>query len=114
MTDRKLLDAQSMGASFQSRAYAIKKNRLERLSLHNVMTGSPDGLLQIQISNDEVEDGADVVNWIDYTGGSTQVLGVTQWMVNIRDLSFEWLRLVYVRTGSTGTITTTFTATKRF
>lgn len=107
-----LFNNQSMAGNLTS--VAFKFTNLERLSIHSVISGAPDGNLKIQFSNDAVDYDADVVNWIDYADSSAPILGVTQVMHNLRDISFRWVRLVYSRTSGTGFISSTFQTVKRF
>lgn len=97
-----------------SKIVRIRYSDVERVSFHNVITGTPEGTILVQISNDSTEDEALVANWVDYTGSLTNILGVDQLMINIKDISFRWIRLAYVSVASTGFITTTFTVVKRY
>lgn len=96
-----------------SRIVRIRYSDAERISFHSIMSGTPDGILLIQVSEDPTEDEALVTNWIDYTDSEVSVLGMTQILHNLRDLSFRWIKLVYVHANSTGFITTNFTLIKR-
>jgi hypothetical protein len=101
-----------MSGDLVSRAFPF--TNLERLSIHATMSGVPDGSLLIQCSNDPVDYGDDVVNWVDYTDSLAPILGIEQVMYNIRDLSFRWLRLAYVQSSGTGLLSATFQTVKRF
>lgn len=103
-----LVNAESMGADITSRA--IQFDNVTRMSIHIIMTGSPVGVVSLQCSNDLVSDHSSdtVTNWVDYTDGSSVVSGADQVMFNIRDVSFKWIRLVYVRGSGTGSMTTNF------
>lgn len=97
-----------------SKLVRIRYSNYERISFHNIITGSPDGNLLIQISNDPTEDDDFVSNWVDYPDSSTSLLGVDQLIINVKDLTFRWMRLVYIRVGGTGFITTNFVIVKRY
>lgn len=97
-----------------SKIVRVRYSDVERIAFHNVIFGTPDGTILVQISNDSTEDENLVTNWVDYSGSLTSVLGVDQLMINIKDISFRWVRLAYIRVSSTGFITTTFTVVKRY
>lgn len=107
-----LIDSMAMNADFSSKV--IKLNSMERVVFNSVITGAPDGLLQIQVSDDAVNRDTDVVNWIPYPDATQSVLGYSQVAFRIKDVSFKWMRLVYVYVGGSGTITTTFSHVGRF
>jgi len=97
-----------------SKVVRIRYSDCERLSFQNLISGSPEGIMLVQISNDPTEDDNLVTNWIDYPDSSVNILGVTQLMINIKDLSFRWVRLAYIRTAGTGFVTTNFVLVKRY
>ena len=97
-----------------SRVVRIRYSNYERVSFHNVISGSPDGSILVQTSNDPVEEEDLVTNWADYPNSSTNILGVTQLVINIKDLAFRWVRLVYISVSDTGFITSNFVVVKRY
>lgn len=107
-----LINNASMDADFVSKV--IKLNTMERIVLNSIISGSPDGSLQVQVSDDVVNKETDVLNWIPYPGATQTVLGYTQVAFRIKDVSFRWLRLVYVFVGGSGNITTTVSSVGRF
>ena len=96
-----------------SRVVRLRHSASERISFHSIISGTPNGTLLLQISDDPVEDEALVSNWIDYTDSEVNILGVTQLLVNVKDITFRWAKLVYISVGSTGFITTNFVLVNR-
>ena len=77
-------------------------------SIHAVFTGSPNGSLSLEFSNDIIEVGSDpssaVVNWTAYSGSSYSLSSSGQYMFNISNMGYRWLRLVYTATSGSGVL----------
>ena len=97
-----------------SNAVLIPHNDFERISFQNIISGSADGLLFVQVSNDLTNDSTLVSNWIDYPDSSTNILGVTQLLINMKDLSFKWIRLSYIHNSGNGFIDGTYVVVRRY
>lgn len=71
------------------------------LSIITNFSANVDGTLKMQISNDNVSSGSDVVNWFDKAVFSTVVTstGHTEW--NFAYTPWRWIRLVWTDNGST-------------
>lgn len=100
------------------------------LSVHAVWSGSAQGTLKLQVSNDTVvadqagvnmggtytvpTDPADMVtNWADYTGSVASTSsyasasgGSLLW--NAADCGYRWIRAAYVSASGSGTLTVNF------
>lgn len=98
----------------KSKAIRCRYSNTERISFHSVFSGTPEGTMLIQISNDLTEDETLVVNWVDYTGSLTNILGVEQFIINVKDISFRWIRVGYIFINSDGIVNTTFSTVKRY
>lgn len=73
-------------------------------------TGSAAGTLKFQASNDDpVAANAVPVNWSDIPGATVTVSGVGAFLIPKIELSYQYVRLVYINTG-TGTISIVFKA----
>lgn len=130
MSDRKnnilaypAINAQSMGASITG---AITSTQyLDDIGIQFTWSGSPVGLLSIEISADYARDiNGNVTNtghWVpitfSYWNGSSLVTGTTvptsvgsPVYFDLALLSAPWIRPVYTRTSGTGTLTATITA----
>lgn len=74
--------------------------------------GTAAGTLKLQVSNDMVkpndivggDPAVNVVNWVDYTGSSTNVAGAGNFGWNMAFQGYYWVRLVYTPSGGAGTI----------
>lgn len=96
--------SQSMGASFNSTP--VDCSAVQLASIQGVWTGggSPTGTFKVQVSNDQVNDGASVTNWSDYPSSSIAITTDGDLIYNISNLGYRWVRLVYTRTSGTGTL----------
>lgn len=91
----------------------VRYSDCDRLSFHSIISGSPNGSLILQISNDLVEDERLVVNWADYPDSLLNILGITQDVLNVSEISFRWVRMAYIFNSGDGFITTNFVMIKR-
>lgn len=92
---------------------AIRTENLDLISLQITWTGgTAAGAFSVQTSNDEGDDRADpanavITNWTTQSGSSVTVSGTTaspiEWDFN--PFSARWVRIVWARTGGTGTWT---------
>lgn len=104
---RRLLNAQSMGATFNSSPTNIE--RMDNVSIQTNVSGSssPVGTFKVQVSNDYEQDADGTVraagNWIDVTGLSQAISGDTQILFELALTAAAWVRLVYTRTSGTAT-----------
>lgn len=93
---------QSMAASFDSEETNIQHydNIIYQI---NVKTGSPQGTVNIEVSND-FDPHLDTGNWqslgSDY---DSTIDGTGQGVFDLNQLPFKYARLVYTRTSGTGT-----------
>jgi hypothetical protein len=87
-----------MGASFNSPSQQVHQYVVA--CIQAVFTGTPDGTLKLQISNDDT-------NWTDYTGSSEAISGAGNFAWNIINIGFQYVRLVYTRSSSTGSLSAT-------
>lgn len=111
----KISTAQSLAASGNSAVTNIQF--LDNIGIQvNILSGTPTGSFQVQISADYKQDNNGNVlvagNWIDLT---TAILAVTagspaQLYFDLNQLSSPWIRLRYVRTSGTGTADAFITA----
>src|SRR5262245_51455245 len=72
------------------------------------------GDLTVEVSNSSRQDRArDAEKWVQYTlvndGDAISISGITSFGIDIKNLTFRRIRLVFVQTGGTGTITAEFT-----
>ncbi len=98
----KVVDAGSMAASISSDG--IDLQGMGKYSFHAVYTGSPNGTLKIQISNDQVSQPSSVINWSDYTGSSTTISAAGDTFYKIERDGERWARLVFTRSSGSGSL----------
>lgn len=106
----KIVNAVSMGADITSSPVNIKF--LDNISIELDFTGTPTGTFQIQgsVSYNQsvpmnVQDNAGF--WVPITLPTSPVASgaAGQILIDMNQLSFPWIRVVYVRTSGTGTLT---------
>jgi hypothetical protein len=101
----------SLGASFN--LDPVWLGHIVNYSIQLVFTGTPEGTWSLQASNDMgVEDrnnggwnGNGVTNWttIDDSQAGISEAGSAMWTVE--NCGYRWVRVVYTRTASTGSLT---------
>lgn len=99
------LISQSMGASFDGNAFNVNDCRF--IGFQFVLTGTHQGTLKLQVSNDQTDNSSEVSNWTDYdtSNFSTSVVDAdTGILWDIVDLNYKWLRVVYTYTSGSGSV----------
>lgn len=99
-----------MATSFQLRALWL--GHICNFAIQLVFTGSPVGTLRIQASADSgTPDGGlspqanGVTNWTDITASDVAITTAGNTMINVQNAGYNWVRLVYVSTSGTGSLT---------
>lgn len=86
-------------------------------AIQAVWTGSPVGNILLQVSCDPVfekqsyqgtDQAANVVNWSDYTLSIQPVSGAGDFAWNLNFLGFKWVRLKYIPTSGSGSLSVAF------
>lgn len=86
-------------------------------SIAAIITGVPTGAVRLQASNDpETDDTTPLsnhppVNWVDIADSTFAVSSAGETMWNVRDVAYNYVRVVYTDTSggtSTATMTTVF------
>jgi hypothetical protein len=103
--------AVSMGASFELRPVYL--GHIAQYAIQLVFTGTPTGTLSLQCSNDPghpnaqsiTEQSTDVVNWTDISGSSQVITAAGNHTWNAENIGYRWVRVVYTRVSSTGSLT---------
>ena len=91
-------------------------------SIQLVFTGTPAGSFKLQASNDigdptaagEANKYASVTTWTDIEGSSEVISAPGNHMWNVENAGYNWVRLVWTLTSSTGTLTTARAYVKGF
>lgn len=104
-----------MSTSFKT--IGIDLNQTVLYSIEAVWTGTPVGSFNLEVSNDIVPInpsagnpvGADpaglVVNWVTYTGSATAVSGAGNFLWNVLEAGYRWVRVSYTAASGSGTAT---------
>ncbi len=85
--------AQAMSASFNSQA--LNLNQMFGYALQAVWTGTATGTLKLQGSVDPNSGNINPVNWTDVTNSSDAVTTSGNYLWNVSDVMYNWVRLVY-------------------
>ncbi len=114
LTPFKIVDAVSMGASITSAITNIQY--LDNVGIQGVFTGTPVGDFSVQVSADHAQDANGNItvagNWVTLTlSPAPSAAGTADtFYIDLNQLSAPYVRLVYTRTSSTGTLTAYITA----
>lgn len=85
---------------------AVPTENVLQCSVVAVLTGtSPTGTLKLQASNDAIFLPNAPVNWVDIPSASASVTGTGTWIVPKTEVCYQYVRLVWVKSSGTGTIT---------
>ena len=106
LTPFHVINAQSMGASITGSPTNIQY--LDNCSIQLNFTGTPTGSFSIQGSLDHAANALTGVeqtagNWIEFTGASATG-AANNILIDLNQLSFPWIRIVYTRVSGTGTL----------
>lgn len=101
----------SLGASLNMRP--IWLGHIANYSIQIFFSGTPSGTFKLQISNDVGQPQASgdaqkyngVSNWTDVADSSISVSAAGDVAWEVQNSGSEWVRVVYTRSASTGTIT---------
>lgn len=104
-----LITDTSMGSSITSSAFNIQG--LDNIGVQFNFTGTPTGTFYVQVSADYQAVNGLVINsgnWNSLTlnpvpaaAGAADSIGI-----NIQEIAFPWMRVLYTRSSSTGTLNT--------
>lgn len=103
------IDGYVSATSFRSAPIEIMRKTGYSMQFTCPSTGSPEGTLTIEATNDEerVPGLADdnLVNWIEIPGFSSDVSGASNIIFEDRDPQYRWMRVCYER--DSGSVTAT-------
>lgn len=95
---KQLATAVSMSASINSTSQQM--NQYAVACVQAVFTGSPVGVLKLQISNDNS-------NWTDYGGSEQSISAAGNFAWNLANIGYQYVRLVYTKTSGSGALSVT-------
>jgi hypothetical protein len=103
-----IVDAESVAITFESDAVLL--DQIYGFSFHAIISGSPNGSIKLQASNDPVRNGDDVANWIDVANSSQSVTVAGQFFWNVDASFYKWVRVVYTAVSGSGSCTVNYSA----
>lgn len=95
----------NMTASINSSAFDLQL--FNNYSIQAIFTGSPNGSLKLQISNDIADSPT---NWSDYTGSSTTVTTSGDFVWKVSSAGERYVRVVYTFSSGSGTLNVSISA----
>jgi hypothetical protein len=107
-----LISAGNMIANINSPGIDLQD--IKGISLQAIYTGSPNGTLKVQVSNDIVDVGSSndqassVINWTDYPSSSVAISAAGSSIWNYDGFNYRWIRLVFTFSSGTGTLNVSF------
>lgn len=96
----KIIDALSMGASIDSPTQDNSEST--GYAVHAIWTGAPVGSVSVQGSNDSV-------NFVEVAADDTAG-AAGQYLLNVEHQHYRYVRVSYIRTSGTGSLTVYFSA----
>lgn len=101
-----LLSNANAGGNLTSSACNI--SRMTAFSLQSISTGTANGTIKVQVSNDPPSEGTNAVipsNWTDLPGATIAMAAASIQILARTSVSYNWLQVIYTRTGGAGTLT---------
>ncbi len=113
INNENLLDSVGTGLGADWTSEVLYLGHVSQYSIQLVFTGTPSGTFKLQCSNDaghpnaqsKVEQSADVINWTDIAGSSQVISAAGDLTYNAENVGYNWVKVVWTRTASTGTLT---------
>lgn len=93
-----IFDDQSMGATVNSSEVDV--SQFVGFSIQCVYTGSPNGALKIQVSNDD----EDPTNWDDLANSTVTITTSGSETYIVADVFYNFIRLVYTYSSGSGVL----------
>lgn len=104
-----IFSAASLSGTATNTSLTFNIQDYDNIAIQFNATGTPNGTFAVQGSCDHTEYNGQVTNagnWIPITLSPAPALSgaATQILINMDNLAFNWLRVVYTNTSSTGTL----------
>jgi hypothetical protein len=101
-----ILNAQSAAASFNTFAMPTNIDYLDNVSIQVTWTGTPVGTFDVYVSNVLHPSTTLTSDWSRLDFGSTPAIDSTNsdMVINLNQIPFSWIAVVYTKTSGTGTI----------
>lgn len=88
----------------------IWAGQLFAVSAQSSVTGTVAGTMKFQFSNDVVAPGVAPTNWSDIPNATVAISNTALYAIAKTDLCYNYIRLVYVSTSGSGTMTASINA----
>lgn len=95
---------------YTSQGYYL--GHINNYAIQTVLTGSPNGVLKVQVSCDAGSPNSpfpysddSVLNWVDLSGATATITTSGTVLFNLVDAGYFWARLVYTHSSGSGNIT---------
>ena len=76
------------------------------ISFQSIVTGTPVGILKVEVSNDTVLHANEVTSWDTYLDSEINIAAAGTYTLEIREMLMRWSRITYVFNSGDGYITT--------
>lgn len=101
----------SMGTSFNMRPMWL--GHIANYAIQLVFTGTPNGSFKLQASNDmgqpqaagEAQKYSGITNWTDIASSAQAITAAGDHMWTVENCGYNWVRVVWTQSSSTGTLT---------
>lgn len=104
-----IINAANMTGTINSEAIWLQS--IYAYAIQASWTGTPTGDLSLEVSSDVTNDPASVATWTTYTGTSQSTAGAAgNHMWDVTEAGHKWVRVKYVHTSGSGTLTVVFNA----
>ncbi len=93
--------ANDVALNANSNGVAVELKNVFMYAITATITGTPTGTLKLQASSDPLTDttipltNSQPTNWVDITDSSFTVTSAGNSMWNVRDVAYNWVRVVY-------------------
>ena len=108
-----VVSAQTMSSTNTFSSNPIPLDQVFGIAIQAVWTGTPNGTVKLQASCDPPSQAqiagpsySTVTNWTDVANSSYSITGSAgNYMWNVADANYRWIRLTYTNTSGTGSMT---------
>ena len=107
LAEHKVIDAGAMTGTAVVTSKATSLRTLKLASYQAKWSGTPTGTFKVEASNDRDPDRNADANWVEVTldrPPANPAGSASGWLLDLTDLPFAWVRLVYTNASGTGTL----------
>jgi hypothetical protein len=104
----KIISSGDMSGNIESQAILL--DQIYGFSAQAIYTGSPDGVLSLLASNQDVKFGEPITEWTTITGSEEIVSAPGDTMWNFNGAFYRWFKVSYSFNSGSGSLDVTFTS----